>query len=487
MILGHKIRSWSLWTIVCCSLISCNEDVNNDYELSDYSNALVTGFSLNDNRAVCPALSAYAFSIDQYGNSDPELADEWPGTGVIFNSDSLPYGSVPDSVKVNLTYSYPRAVLFYQYDETGTVVDTVDFAKKTTIDFASYAKTRLEVTAQDGVTKRSYAVKVNVHQVIGDTIAWKYCAEDLFDMSDVIGQRVEAVGRNLYWFTERNDASQAVRTSSYETRLAEWSAQQALEAPAALDLQTLCVWDRTLYAVSRNGRLLASSDASHWNEVSGAYEFVNLLGVTPKSKTGSDSLHAVIRMDDGYRFAASADGRTWVAGALLPAGFPIEGYTRPISVPARPASGAVTSRLYIVGGRTADGVLVSSTWTCDGRRWAEFPQRQLPAMAGASIVRYTLNTDRPKTFWILFSGETEGGMDGELYFSENSGVTWKRLASEYRSYADVANLAPVAFASAFCDEETYRLYLVGGRKESGLQQAAVATGQLVKLTFRKRK
>lgn len=487
MIFRYKIWSWSLWAILCCSLISCNEDVNNDYELSDYSNALVTSFSLSDNSAVCPALSAYAFSIDQYGNSDPALADEWPGAGIIFNSDSLPYGAVPDSVKVNLTYTYPRAVLFYQYDSTGTVVDTVDFAKKTSVNLTDYAKTRLEVTAQDGVTKRSYFIKVNVHQVIGDTIAWTYCAEDLFDTSDLVDQRVEAVGRNLYWFTEKRDASQAVRTSSYDSRLTEWSAEQLLETPEALDLQTIYVWERTLYAVSQKGRLFASSDGLHWREASQGYDFVNLLGTTLKSKNSADSLRAVIRQDGEYRFAASADGTTWIAGASLPAGFPVEGYTRPISVPARPSAGVATSRLYIVGGRTADGTLVSSTWTCDGHRWAEFPQRLLPAMAGASIVRYTLNTDRPGTFWILFPGETGSGMDGELYFSENSGVTWKRLAPEYRSYADLANLAPVAFASALCDDAAYRLYLVGGKDESGMQRADVATGQLVKLTFRKRK
>lgn len=487
MILRHKIWSWSLWAILCCSLISCNEDVDDVYEFPDDSNALITSFSLSDNRAVCPALSSYAFSIDQYANSDPALADEWPGAGVIFNSDSLPYGSVPDSVEVKLSYTYPRAVLFYQYDETGAVVDTVDFSKKTTLNFVDYAKTRLEVTAQDGVTKRSYFVKVNVHQVIGDTIAWKYCAEDLFDTSDIIDQRVEAVGRNLYWFTERNDASQAVRTGSYDTRLTEWSAEQSLEAPETLNLQTLYAWDRTLYAVSRSGRLLASSDGLRWTMVSDACEFINLLGVTLKSKGSADSLRAVIRQEEGYCFAASADGTTWIAGATLPAGFPVEGYTRPISVPARPAAGTVTSRLYLVGGRTADGMPVSSTWTCDGRRWAEFPQRQLPAMSGASIVRYTLNTDHPETFWILFSGETESGMNGELYFSENNGVTWKRLGSEYKSYADVTNIAPAAYASALCDEETYRLYLVGGKDGSGLQRADVATGQLVKLTFRKRK
>lgn len=487
MILRYKIWSWSLWTILCCSLISCNKDADDNYEVSDYSNALVTSFSLNDNRTVCPALSSYAFSIDQYGNSDPALADEWPGAGVIFNSDSLPYGSVPDSVTVSLSYTSPQAVLFYQYDETGTVVDTVNFAKKTSIDFADYSRTRLEVTAQDGVTKRSYFVKVNVHQVIGDTIAWKYCAENLFDTTAVVGQRIEAVGRDLYWFVERADASQVVRKGSYDTRLTEWGAEQPLQVPEALDLQTLYVWDGDLYAVSATGRLCASANGVNWAEVSDVYEFVNLLGVTLKARHSSDSLHAIIRQEDGFRFAASADGTTWVAGEALPSGFPVSGYTRPISIAPRPSAGVVTSRLYIVGGRTAEGMLVSSTWTCDGRRWAEFPQRQLPAMTGASIVRYTLDTNRPETFWILFAGETDNGVDGGLYFSENYGVSWKCLTAEYRSYTDMSGITPVAFASAFCDDENYRIYLAGGKDGAGVQTSDVVTGQLVKLTFRKRK
>jgi hypothetical protein len=173
-------------------------------------------------------------------------------------------------------------------------------------------------------------------------------------------------------------------------------------------------------------------------------------------------------------------------GDELPENFPIEGYTRPISVAARPSLGTVTSRLYIVGGKTADGTLISSTWTCDGTQWAEFKQPYLPPMSGASIARYTTDTDYPETFWILFSGQTATGVSDALYFSENSGVTWRKLSAEYPEFTDNSALTPVAFASAFVTSD-YRICLLGGLDAEGAQHTDVATGQLIKLTFQKRR
>lgn len=494
--MGLEHKTWRLWLsgLVCGALASCNEETDTVYELSDFNNAVVTSFSLSDNTAVCASLSSYSFTIDQYGTSDPELAATWPGAGIIFNSDSLPYGSEPDSVTVSLSYTYPTAVMFYHYDTTDAIVDSVNFATSTLVDFSPYAKTRLQVTAQDYYTKRSYFVKVNVHQVIGDTIEWRYAAEGLWATDDVTAQTaVEAGDGRVVWLIEHGGATQGARQAAFADGLARWSDEQPVDAPALIDLTSVCTWGGTLYAVTTDGAIVASTDGTTWATradgatLGGAMRFVNLLGVSLKTSVSEDTLRAIVREGDTYKFATTADGATWNIGTTLPAGFPTAGYTRPISVAARPAQGVMTSRLYIVGGRTAAGEMTASTWTCDGRQWAEFQQGQMPPTAGATIVRYTLDTTRPDTFWLLFAGETEDGDGaGELYFSENSGVTWKRLATEYDAYADLAEVRPVAYGTALCDDE-YRIYRLGGRDTAGRAVADVATGRLVKLTFARKR
>jgi hypothetical protein len=490
MTLRKKIGSGLLGCAAVFGLVSCNGE-SETYETSGSNDAVLTAFSLSDNDSVCSSLSSYAFTIDQYGTSDVALSERWGGAGIVFNSDSLPVGSVPDSVVVSLSYSSPSSVLFYQYDADGQVLDTVNFASQTYLDMSQCAYTKMVITAEDLVTKRSYMVKVNVHTVEGDTVHWKYAVQSVWPDVELTEQRVEQLDNDLYWYLQSGDAtvglSQMVAVGNLEGSLSQWSNPVSLVTSTPLNLQTLYSWNNCLYGVSLNaGKLLKSADGTNWSEVSSSLEFVNILGVSLKTRLQVDSLMAIVRQDNGYYFASSADGIVWSVGENIPENFPIEGYTRPISIAARPSLGTVTSRLYIVGGKTADGSLISSTWTCDGTQWVEFKQPYLPAMSGASIARYTLDTDTPDSFWVLFAGEIESGCSNTLYFSENYGVTWRKLYLEHSAYADNSALSAAAYASVFCTSD-YRICRFGGRDSDGKQVTDIATGQLIKLTFQKRR
>ena len=83
--------------------------------MTDYYNCIVTSFSLEDNTNVCSGLSKYSFTIDNYGLSDDSIHALYPNDGIIFNPDSLPAGSVADSIKLTLSYTSPYSVYFYQY------------------------------------------------------------------------------------------------------------------------------------------------------------------------------------------------------------------------------------------------------------------------------------------------------------------------------------------------------------------------------------
>lgn len=492
------------------TLTACFDDKESEYIVTNQDNAIVTSFTFDNNSHVCPNLARYGFTIDNLGQHDPELLaslkslwnkDEYSlEPGFIFNPDSLPSGTIADSIKVNLSYSSPKEVKFYQYDEKLQLQNCTNFADTQTVSFDDYAITRLEITARDGVTNKSYFVKVNIHQVFGDTLQWHLFADNLFDASAVTAQHVDTLGSTLYWYTQTAAATE-VRTAQLDGDIRDWSPAVSINSPATLNLPTLYAWDKTLYGVASDGSLLSTTDGLTWTAASTDYEFVNLLGLHTKGgytdKKYDEHLCAIVRVGSDLHFAQSLDGQSWQLDpmlfndqmtSLLPAGFPVQGYSHPLPVAAQPKKGNVTSRIYIVGGITADGQLTSSTWASDGTTWVEFPQNQLPAMQGASIVRYTTDKDHPETLWILQPGiMSDGEVSNRLWFSENSGITWKPLSREYSYLADTTPLEAMGGVSAFHSRKNWNIYFFGGIDANGLQRSTISGGCYRKLTFDKKR
>ncbi len=497
---------------------ACWDTNNSETIITDYSNCTVSSMSMADNSKVCSSLSGYTFSVDHFGNSDPELIDKWRSVwekdeytlepGIIFNADSLPVGSIADSIKITLSYSSPYSVVFYQYDAEQNLLNQVNYADTQIVWFDDYAVTRVEIVAQDRATNKSYFVKVNVHQCATDTIRWNYLTDgDLFDMTDVLDQRTDTIGDSLFWYTTLS-ASQEVRTASLKGDITAWSAPQTVSSPATIDLGSLLNWNKSLYAVGKDGSLLSSTDGTTWNTASTDFKFVNLLGAQlPCSKTPASAsddtyrehLCAIVEENGEHHFARlTKDSSAWrldttliIAGqrtSCVPEGFPISGYTRPISVLAKPNKGNTTSRIYISGGMLPDSTLTASTWSSDGTTWAEFEQNILPPMRDASIVTYTLDVDEPGTFWIMQPGLMAGGyVTDTLYFSQNSGVTWKKLYREYPAYADTYKVEPIACHSAFYNPADYRIYFFGGTDGTGAKRSTIQGGQLTDLAFDQKK
>lgn len=500
----------SLCLLLMGTLTSCFDNKESEYIVTNQDNAIVTAFSFDNNTHVCPNLAGYGFTIDNLGQHDPELLSElkdlWDKNeyslepGFIFNPDSLPSGTIPDSIKVNISYSSPFSVKFYQYDENLELKNCTNFADTQTVSFDDYAITRLEITARDQLTNKSYFVKVNVHQIFGDTLLWHYFANDLFDASALTAQHADTLGSDLLWYTQTASDTE-VRSAKLDGDIRDWTPAVSISAPSSLDLSTIYNWGGQLYGVASDGSLLSSADGLTWTTASTGFQFVNLLGHhTPggySSNRYDEHLCAIVLHDGQYHFAQSLDGTLWTLDQLLfddtltslvPAGFPIKGYSHPLPVAAQPNKGNVTSRIYIVGGITADGTLTSSTWASDGTTWAEFPQNLLPAMQGASIVRYTTDKDHPETLWILQPGiMADGTVSRKLWFSENSGITWKSLAREYSYLADTTPIEAIGGATAFHSRKNWNIYLIGGIGANGKQQSSICGGCYRKLTFDKKR
>ncbi len=488
-------------------LTACFDDNKSEKVVTDYNNALITKVSFNANTNVCDGLSSYAFTIDNYGMSDPALIDStrslWEVDGyssipgIIFNADSLPSGTIADSIKVSLSYASPYKVEFFQYDKELNLQKKTNFADTQIIWFDDYAITRIQVTAQDGFTNKSYFMKVNIHKCITDSIMWNYLCKDLFDMSDVIDQRVDTIGTTLYWYSTLSDNTQQVRTADLCGDVSSWSTPSAVTSPTQIDLGTMINLKENLYAVGADHSLLTTSDGINWTVASKDFDFVNLLGIQLASKKYDEHFCGIAKQGDTYHFVRSTDGAAWCLDSLIidedttsvvPADFPLSGYTRPISEESNAISGRTTSRIYISGGVKADGTLTSSTWSSDGLQWAEFEQRILQPMKRATIIQYTLDVKYPNTFWIMQTGEMENGIVNDtLYFSQDHGVSWKNLPNEYYRLGDTYKIDPFGCSSGFYNPKNYRMYFIGGKNSEGKHESNIVTGLLYNLAIKQKK
>ena len=489
-------------------LTSCFDSNESETVVTNYYNAIVTSFSLSDNTNVCSDLSGYSFTIDNYGVSDDSIHRLFPDDGIIFNPDSLPIGSIPDSIKVTVSYSSPDSVYFQLFDRDGSLGQYSPYSSDSALYFASHPDCRLTVVAYGG-TRKVYHVKVNVHKVASDTIVWHDYTEELWRDIDLTDQRTDTLGDMLCWYLEEQGRCDKVSTNS-KTQPGDWSELQDVVVADGelLDLTTLYNWHDALYAVGKNyGQLLTSTDGVNWTIACQAQTFQAILGNQYRTQDvygcwNSDSLNAIVRVDGVYRFAVSADARHWNVEQEVPANFPVSGFTRPIWTAARSNYGNLTSRLYITGGHTASGALTSSTWSCDGWddtqrgvNWAEFPQDELPPLYGASILEYTIDSDYPKTFWLLQPGITEAGtvptnslyskIYTTLYYSQDNGVSWHRLSRYYTQYSDNVPVGQVSCSSAFLNPKNYQMYFFGGRRNDGTFKTSVWGGTLNSLTFKK--
>lgn len=489
-------------------LTSCFDNDETESVVTNYFNAIVTKFSLTDDADIASNLSKYEFTIDNYGLSDAAIHAKYPNDGIIFNADSLPYGTIADSVKVTLSYSSPDSAYFCLYSADGKLGQFSDASKDSALYFASYPDARLNISARGN--RKVYHVKINVHKVAADTIKWKSVVDDPWLNAPLSDQRTDLIGTTAYWFAECG-THDLVTLADMESGLRKWSepANVQVEGGELLELQTLYSWHEALYASGKtSGTLYSSTDGFNWQPANSDYQFTAILGnqLATQDVYGNwnkDSLNAIVHYEDAYHFAVSADGKEWRIDKVIPRNFPVRGFTHPISVAARAYNGNLTSRLYIFGGMTADGrSLSSSTWSCDGYNeteqgcnWAEFPHGNVPAMQGGSIIEYALDSDHPKTFWILFPGfiadgtvpqETHYGRRyASLYYSEDNGVSWHNLYAKYPKMADNSSFSDRVASTALCNQKNFTIYLFGGKQEDGSLCPELLSGQLPSLVFTK--
>ncbi len=139
--------------------------------------------------------SNYPFTINQL-------------TREIENKDSLPYGTHIDKVITNVTYD--AGILVYkpkgaEKDTLWTSTDSIDFSGDTYCTSTNKnSPIEFKVWAYSNAIGQAYKVKINVHQQVPDTIAWKKF-DNSFSNRNLSKQKAVYANGKVYVFGKNGD------------------------------------------------------------------------------------------------------------------------------------------------------------------------------------------------------------------------------------------------------------------------------------------
>ncbi|GHT29921.1 hypothetical protein AGMMS49574_08020 [Bacteroidia bacterium] len=401
-------------------------------DLTNYKDAQIASLSLSHDSV--KVLASAKFTIDQVN-------------GLIYNMDSLPYGTTFDKVICKITYASGVRGTLVIPEATGDSLwwngtDSLDFSKPV----------RFTLTAYDGFTTKTYIARVNIHQIKSDSMVWTRYASPLTGMS-ADEQRVI-----LHTYKEKA-AYLMYQKASGKTSLfyspvadaAKWTELSLTGFPDGADISQITISDETVY-VSAGGRLYNSIDGLTWVEVAGAPVVKALLGTLRVERDREALLSAIIETSGVLTFAAMDVKGEWTNGDAVPANFPVSGF------------GSVNySRmnheyLMLAAGKDKNGGLLNTIWaTMNAANWTVLTNPGSDSFGKKEGVVITQYDDM---FYLTGGINADGKASKEVFTSKDNGITWLQ-ADSLITFPE--NFAARGYASIQVDEATNYMLLFGGK------------------------
>lgn len=383
-------------------LAGCNsktEDVEEKY--TPASNVAVTAFSLKANSEVAPKLDSVFFAIDLKA-------------GIIFNADSLPVGTDISSLVPVITY--PSSV-------TGASIRTIDGthdykeSPSTPLNFTEPAQ--LTLTAEDGTTRRTYSIKINVHKQNPAQLLWsneQIAALPGGTTTEPKCQKTISFKGTTYCYIQLQDGMVSLFIESASDGNFNGG---PINIPFTPALRTLTAVEDRMYMLSDTGELYETADGRNWDDCSEQWECIT--GPYLGSVTG-------IKRESGKLIHTAWPAET-LPESSVDSDFPLSGFTNPGTVTTEWSPWPV---LFIYGGEKADGTLSGQTWGFDGERWSVISSGKSLKVKNATLIPYWLA--RPTTTmwltdnrdaWLIIGGTTEDGTcNRKVWYSFDNGVNW---------------------------------------------------------------
>lgn len=388
----EKTRRSIILVLMTVIFASCWDDFTERSYNS--ANVLTFSFAAQD---TCPDIEDYAFNIDQ-------------SKGLIYNLDSLPYGSKVDFICPTLTLQSTNGKL-YMGDTIWKDGDSLSFVSPVI----------LKNTSSDGLMTRTYTINVNVHKVDPDSMLVTKISTGFPAISSQNEVLPLTNGEYICFFKSLSSGLEAFVS---ENSGSVWKKTAVTGINEDMNIQSICVFNSKYYACSLSGNLYVSSDGAQWsNQSSGGNTFVTLYGsINRKYLDVEDEkyLIGIVKNAAGEIYSArSADGTNWTIGNKLDADFPVSGY-------GATKWQSVTGIQYytLTSGLRSDNAYCSSLWsTEDGLDWVligDCSKNTIPVAGkkGISLFYYD-------NYLVCLGGiNSNGSYNKNIYVSKDHGQNW---------------------------------------------------------------
>lgn len=449
-------------SIFCVAIIFLNSCLGDDYVTDTSNNPCFVSLSFLKNDSV-PNLENAVFTL---------VFDETIHDSIIVNLDSLPYQTRIDSVYA--VFSFKSSSACYLIFDNDSLVT---YSSGNPIDFTKVSQ--IKNIASDGVTERTYYIKVNVHQVDPELYVWKKLIDNVYSFTAQDQKAIYFKGK-IYFFVSSN-AGNFLYNSTNGTSWTEYTINGLPPLATFQDIQIFN--DTTLFLTQNNSNLYFSTDGINWSIYQYAdFQFSSLLFVM------NNQLWAIVNtINDGkYRFASSNDGSHWQLNNEIPANFPISNFTS-ISFYSR----TKTPKALVINGTSVDNQPLGTRWSTEnGSYWVDFSieDKSLDSLdQGAPVIFYDdklfiLGRNKEKTEKNYFRQSIDEGLSWQIPDS-----TYNYLPEDFqaRHYSSFFVFNPRPYDKTDKKEQieaSNRIYIIGGKNSSGWF-SDVWTGKVNKKNF----
>ena len=372
-------------------------------------------------------------------------------TGLIYNVDSLRFGTRLDSVIPYITYkATPGAATFYLPNDTisSTGYDTLDFTQRPIY---------LQVIASDFTTERWYRIDIHAHKVNPYLYVWQKLNDHIFPAQNC-ETKAFYINNQFVLYVNNGFTTQVYTSSDAKT----WNqASTPTGIPTPCYVKDILQHNDTLYYLDKN-QLFCSTDHLTWTATdysAASFEPINMLvsyhekaWCIIQDRTSQELVLATILGGDIH---PCTNIQGYVNG-ILPTDFPISDFAATAF-----ESSSERPRAMIVGGRNFNGEPVNSRWNIEyvanekAYRLKNFTisQPTFHTLTGASIVQYGGQL-------IMFGGiDNDLEWNSNILYSDDEGMHWyapdtasNQLPLEYQSRQNQSVIV-----------ENKSIYLIGGQ------------------------
>ena len=415
--------------VAICLSTACNDDDADTITISgDYNNCAVASFSLSKNDAILRALDSVFFSIDMI-------------SAEIYNADSLPKGTDITSMVLNVGTPAASSVTV-TYKSRFTDNDTTTSLTTNPGDSINFAggPVKMTVTSYNGLDKRDYTIRLNVHTVEADTLYWAQMQKIDFPRT-ASAQKSVMFGDKVHTLLSGTDGNNYICVTD-DPSSNDWDVTTAT-LPQGAVIASFSATDDAMFITCTNGDLHTSTDGATWTST----------GVTMHTIYGGyDSQLLGARHDsDGWNHV------TYPASTVnaVPDGCPVSGTSQLIKYQSKWSSSPL---VVMVGGQDSSDRYTGESWAYDGNKWARISTTGIDERAGVTLISYNIprmSSDSwnvtEQTALLAMGGlyETDNGLKASrmVYISYDFGITWKEADSYLQFPSDGDEAYPTFYGA----------------------------------------